>query len=249
MIFKHCVPLNITFLLTFQHLSTNATNRCPRGQRVTPDGKSCVDRNECLDNPCRNGGQCINRDTVERYTCLCPSGFSGHNCELMQEEQILRLSMGALAIILLCLLSILSKTQGSLQVVLFSFRSFSFLYFCITPFTFFILFLLILFRCPAGQIRVSPDRAECVYDADCFGVNTCLNGGTCIKEYLYSGRPSFCLCPINYEGPRCEISTDQTVYLSGGKDFVIIIIFALATLLSKFLVYHFLVLFSVNHSV
>merc|ERR1712062_747247 len=29
-------------------------------------------------------------------------------CELMQEEQILRLSMGALAIILLCLLSILS---------------------------------------------------------------------------------------------------------------------------------------------
>merc|ERR1712141_535747 len=32
---------------------------------------------------------------------------SGHNCELMQEEQILRLSMGALAIILLCLLSIL----------------------------------------------------------------------------------------------------------------------------------------------
>merc|ERR1712223_1963601 len=80
---------------------------CPRGQRVTPDGKSCVDRNECLDNPCRNNGQCINRDTAERYTCLCQSGYSGNNCELMQEEQILRLSMGALAIILLCLLSIL----------------------------------------------------------------------------------------------------------------------------------------------
>lgn len=75
---------------------------------MTPDGKSCVDRNECLDNPCRNGGQCINRDTAERYTCLCQSGYSGNNCELMQEEQILRLSMGALAIILLCLLSILS---------------------------------------------------------------------------------------------------------------------------------------------
>ena len=138
MIFKHCVASKITFLLTFQ-LSTNQTNRCPRGQRVTPDGKSCVDRNECLDNPCRNGGQCINRDTVERYTCLCPSGFSGHNCELMQEEQILRLSMGALAIILLCLLSILSKTQGSLRIVLFSFHSFSFLQFCITSFIFFVI--------------------------------------------------------------------------------------------------------------
>ncbi|QQP57284.1 Uncharacterized protein FKW44_002211 [Caligus rogercresseyi] len=79
-------------------------------ERVTPDGKSCVDRNECLDNPCQNNGQCVNRDNAERYVCHCPSGFSGTNCELMQEEQILRLSVGALAIILLCLLSILSKS-------------------------------------------------------------------------------------------------------------------------------------------
>ena len=158
----------------------------------------------------------------------------------MQEEQILRLSMGALAIILLCLLSILSKDLGSeipLLSLLASFLSLLLLFlftlvYNFVLFTFY--FVYFSFRCPAGQIRVSPDRAECVYDADCFGVNTCLNGGTCVKEYLYSGRQSFCHCPLNFEGPRCEISTDQTVYLSGGKDFVIIIIFALATLLSKF---------------
>ena len=81
--------------------------RCPRGQRVTPDGKGCEDRNECLDNPCLNGGTCVNRETNERYKCACTTGFSGANCELMQEEQILRLSMGALAAILVCLLIIL----------------------------------------------------------------------------------------------------------------------------------------------
>merc|ERR1712241_160439 len=43
----------------------------------------------------------------ERYTCFCPSGYTGANCELMQETQILRLSMGALAAILVCLLIIL----------------------------------------------------------------------------------------------------------------------------------------------
>ena len=123
----------------------------PQGQRVTPDGKSCVDRNECLDNPCRNNGQCINRDTVERYTCLCPTGFSGNNCELMQEEQILRLSMGALAIILLCLLSILSKWNSipkQINSMMISDYLFTFVYICLHLLTFaYICFHLFAFVC------------------------------------------------------------------------------------------------------
>lgn len=73
------------------------------------DGKGCIDRNECLDIPCLNGATCINLDPRERYRCKCLDGFWGANCELVQEGQTLKLSMGALAAILVCLLIILSE--------------------------------------------------------------------------------------------------------------------------------------------
>lgn len=76
---------------------------------MSPDGKGCMDRNECLDLPCLNGATCINLDPRERYRCKCLDGFWGANCELVQEGQTLKLSMGALAAILVCLLIILSE--------------------------------------------------------------------------------------------------------------------------------------------
>jgi EGF-like domain len=69
-----------------------------------------VDKNECLDAPCLNGGVCINQDPRHRYRCICPENFWGENCELVQEGQTLKLSMGALAAILVCLLIILSTS-------------------------------------------------------------------------------------------------------------------------------------------
>jgi len=88
---------------------------CGEGRIMTPDRKGCVDKNECLDSPCRNGGVCLNQDPRIRYRCICPDGFWGENCELVQEGQKLKLGMGALAAILVCLLIILSKLAVAIR--------------------------------------------------------------------------------------------------------------------------------------
>ena len=45
----------------------------------------CCLSDECEENPtgCLYGGQCV--DGVNKYTCTCPSGFTGEHC---QEEKI-----------------------------------------------------------------------------------------------------------------------------------------------------------------
>lgn len=82
---------------------------------MSTDQKGCMDRNECLDLPCLNGASCINLDPKFRYRCVCLDGFWGENCELVQEGQTLKLSMGALAAILVCLLIILSEHSDEQQ--------------------------------------------------------------------------------------------------------------------------------------
>lgn len=76
---------------------------------MSTDQKGCMDRNECLDLPCLNGATCVNLEPKLRYRCECLDGFWGENCEMIQEGQTLKLSMGALAAILVCLLVILSE--------------------------------------------------------------------------------------------------------------------------------------------
>lgn len=84
-------------------------NSCGEGRVMSTDQKGCMDRNECLDLPCMNGASCINLEPKFRYRCVCLDGFWGENCQLVQEGQTLKLSMGALAAILVCLLIILSE--------------------------------------------------------------------------------------------------------------------------------------------
>ena len=39
----------------------------------------CIDADECVSNPCGNGGTCEDKDN--EYSCECAAGFHGVNCE------------------------------------------------------------------------------------------------------------------------------------------------------------------------
>ncbi|NWY44615.1 UROK protein, partial [Sylvia atricapilla] len=46
----------------------------------------------------------------------------------------------------------------------------------------------------------------------------CLNGGTCITYYVFSGIGR-CICPDGYTGIHCELDTDSTCYTGNGEDY------------------------------
>uniref|UniRef100_H2YQK3 EGF-like domain-containing protein n=1 Tax=Ciona savignyi TaxID=51511 RepID=H2YQK3_CIOSA len=48
---------------------------CEAGFEKPP---TCIDTNECLSNPCKNGGVCNN--LINKFTCTCPAGTSGTTC-------------------------------------------------------------------------------------------------------------------------------------------------------------------------
>ncbi|XP_030837243.1 fibropellin-3-like [Strongylocentrotus purpuratus] len=44
-------------------------------------GNNCeIQINECVSNPCRNGGQC--QDLIAGYRCTCPSNYAGPTCDI-----------------------------------------------------------------------------------------------------------------------------------------------------------------------
>lgn len=76
---------------------------------MSGDNRGCIDRNECLDFPCLNGGTCYNKEPRLRYSCACPVDYYGDNCEFVREQQHLKLSTSALASVVACLVVIISK--------------------------------------------------------------------------------------------------------------------------------------------
>ena len=62
----------------------------------------------------------MNRDP--EFECQCRAGFTGRRCGGKAEQQVLRLSMGALAAILVCLLIILSESDEGVDTQTFFVR-------------------------------------------------------------------------------------------------------------------------------
>ena len=52
--------------------------------KCAPNSRDCSESNECDDNPCQNGGTCIN--SSPDYKCLCPSDYTGSNCEKLRHK-------------------------------------------------------------------------------------------------------------------------------------------------------------------
>ncbi|XP_015667560.1 fibulin-7-like [Protobothrops mucrosquamatus] len=60
-------------------LTGSETRVCLENRTWSGRTAFCKRTSDCASQPCANGGTCL--DAVRRYSCLCPTGWSGNNCQ------------------------------------------------------------------------------------------------------------------------------------------------------------------------
>lgn len=54
------------------------------GYCITNTSLELAFEDHCAKNPCQNGGTCTNMPLMNTFFCVCPEGFSGHDCEIVK---------------------------------------------------------------------------------------------------------------------------------------------------------------------
>ena len=68
--------LRVTAFLVIPEFFAKQVNSC---FVLAQNCHRCLDIGECSSVPCQNNGTCV--DEINRFTCICASGFSGLVCE------------------------------------------------------------------------------------------------------------------------------------------------------------------------
>ncbi|XP_034292564.1 protein eyes shut homolog [Pantherophis guttatus] len=163
------------------------------------EGTYCeIDNNECISNPCKNQGHCV--DGVNSYRCFCRDGFFGILCEGEINE---------------CLSS--PCANGGTCIDLTN------RFLCNCPVGFYGAFCEVdINECETvpclhgGSCFNKPGGYQCICDSGFTGKQCevdidecasapCLNNGTCVDHINYYN----CHCQRGFTGIKCETNTDE----------------------------------------
>nr|XP_054763175.1 sushi, nidogen and EGF-like domain-containing protein 1 [Lytechinus pictus] len=134
--------------------------------------------------PCQNGGQCFMSVDDTEYTCFCPSGFTGTNCELSSLIALTTHTPTGPCVSFPC--------QKGGQCFM-SVDDTGYTCLCPSGFT--------GMNCESSSLTASTTHAP---TGPCVSF-PCQNGGQCFMSVDDTGYT--CLCPTGYTGMNCELST------------------------------------------
>lgn len=182
------------------------TNTCPTGLTcIAGNGTTeCVSLNSCDSSPCSNGGTCNN--TYNSYTCTCPTGVSGDNCQTDMSHCISSPCANAGTCTPLNTTSLFSCACATGY---YGSRCLSEVNFCVS-FTgtcknggFCDMTETAAFcHCAAGY-----EGADCSTQIDNCAIYPCMHGGTCTNGV----NTRSCSCVPGYTGWSCQVLTNNCV--------------------------------------